>query len=390
MRGHLRKRGQNSWAIVVDLPHTAHGKRRRKWHSFRGTKSAAQAEMARILHQLQTGDYVEGSRETMDAFLRRWLVSSESRVSGKTLERYREIVETQIVPALGAIKLTKLHPSHILEAYSYWLREGRRNGKGGLSAQTVLHHHRLLHKALSQAVKWQLVARNVMDAVDPPSVEKHEMRALDESEVATLLDAANGQRLSAPVYTAAITGLRRGELVGLKWADIDFETAQLAVRRSVEQTRKGVRFKPTKSKQARTVQLSVHALEVFRKHRVAQGRERLKVGPKYNVLDLVFPREDGSVWEPELFGKAFIGLVKRAKLGHLRLHDLRHSCASILLKAGVHVKVVSERLGHSTIAITLDLYSHILPGLQREASDKIEASIDAALNKRREGKVGRA
>ena len=383
MKGHLRKRGQNTWAIVVDLPRAAHGKRRRKWHSFRGTKSAAQAEMAKILHQMQTGDYVEGSRETLESFLHRWLVSSESRVSGKTLERYREIVETQIIPVLGSIKLTKLHPSQVLEAYSHWLQNGRRDGKGGLSAQTVLHHHRLLHKALSQAVKWQLVARNVMDAVDAPTVEKHEMRALDETEVAALLDAANGDRLAAPVYTAAVTGLRRGELVGLKWADIDWEAAQLAVRRSVEETRKGVRFKPTKSKQARTVQLSVHALEVLRKHRVAQGRERLKVGPKYNVLDLVFPREDGSVWEPESFGKAFVNLVKRAKLGHVRLHDLRHSCASILLKAGVHVKVVSERLGHSTIAITLDLYSHLLPGLQRDASDKIESSIENAIKNRR-------
>lgn len=388
MKGHLRKRGQNSWAIVVDLPHTANGKRRRKWHSFKGTRSAAQAEMTKILHQLQTGDYVEGSKETLSSYLRRWLVSSESRVSGKTLERYREIVETQIIPVLGDIKITKLHPSQILEAYSYWLEKGRRDGKGGLSGQTVLHHHRLLHKAFAQAVKWQLVARNVMDAVDPPAVEKHEMRALDEAEVAALLDAANGLRLAAPTYTAAITGLRRGELVGLKWGDIDFENAQLAVRRSVEQTRKGTRFKPTKSKQSRTVQLSFHALEVLRKHRVAQSRERLKVGPGYNSLDLVFPREDGSVWEPEAFGKAFTGLVRRAKLGHIRLHDLRHSCASILLKAGIHVKVVSERLGHSTVAITLDLYSHLLPGLQRDASDKIEASIDAAVRKRREGQVG--
>jgi len=316
-------------------------------------------------------------------YLRQWLGFSETRVTAKTFECYREIVEKQIIPTLGHIKLHKLHLTQIQETYSLWLRQGRRNGKGGLSAQTIVHHHRLLHKAMGQAVKWQLIARNVMDAVEPPTVEKREMRALDESEVAALLEAANGSRLSAPVYVAAVTGMRRGELVGLKWADVDFDSGQLAVRRSVEQTRGGVRCKTPKSRKARTIQLSTHAFDVLKKHRTAQGRVKLAMGPAYEAHDLVFPREDGSIWEPELFGKAFAALVKRAGLGHLRLHDLRHSCASILLKAGVNAKVVSERLGHSTIAITLDLYSHILPGLQHEASSKIESSIEDAIRSRR-------
>lgn len=385
MKGHLRKRGQNSWAIVVDLPRTSDGKRRRKWHTFKGTKGAAEAEMAKIVHQMQVGDYVEPARQTVTEYLRQWLGFSQTRVSAKTFERYREIVETQIVPALGHIKLHKLHPTQIQEVYSLWSRQGRRNGKGGLSAQTIVHHHRLLHRAMSQAVKWQLIARNIMDAVEPPAVEKCEMRALDESEVAALLEAANGSRLSAPVYVAAVSGMRRGELLGLKWADIDFESRQLAVRRSVEQTRAGVRFKSPKSRKARTIQLSTHALDALKKHRVAQGRTRLALGPAYTKLDLVFARDDGSIWEPELFGKAFAALVKRAGLGHLRLHDLRHSCASILLKAGVNAKVVSERLGHSTIAITLDLYSHLLPGLQAEASEKIETSIETAIRNKNAG-----
>lgn len=369
MKGHIRKRGLNSWAIILDIGQDNEGKRRQKWHSVKGTKKDAEKEMARLLTELSTGSYMEPSKLTVSKYLKIWLADyAAHQVSAKTLERYTGIVQDHINPTIGHHPLTKLRPLHIQEFYSKALREGRLDGKGGLSPRTVLHLHRVLHKALDQAIKWQMLSRNPTNAAIPPKPKTIEMAALDENQVASLLEAFEGSRLYIPVLIAVTTGMRRGEVLALKWQNIDLKNSRLFVRASLEQTKGNLRFKEPKTKKSkRTVILPAFTLETLRAHRKTQAETRLKLGKDYHDNDLVCPRADGSPWPPDSLSTLFAARIRKAPVPRVRFHDLRHTHATQLLKQGVHPKIVSERLGHSNISITLDTYSHVLPGMQEEA-----------------------
>lgn len=380
MRGHVRKRGQRSWAIVLDVGRDAAGKRRQRWHSVNGTKREAERELARLLNEIRVGSYVEPSRMTLRDYLERWLEDGvKSTVAPKTFERYGEIVRGQIVPALGEIRLDNLQPLDIQSFYSKALRDGRRDGKGGLSPQTVLHCHRVLRAALRQAVRWQLLARDPADAVEPPRPAAKKMRALDEADTVRLLDALQRSVLYPPVLLAATTGLRRGEFLGLRWASVDLDGAVLSVSETLEQTREGLRFKqPKTARGRRTVDLPGLLVDELRRHRREQAELRLLLGPAYQELDLVFPETDGGLWAPDKFSSRFAAWARRNGFAGFRLHDLRHTHASQLLKQGVHPKIVSERLGHATVAFTLDTYAHVLPGLQRDAVAELDKALRLA------------
>jgi integrase len=383
MKGHIRKRSQNSWAIILDLGRDEHGRRKQKWHSVRGTKRDAERELARLVNEINTGDYVEPSRMSVREFLDRWVRDYVERaVSPKTAERYKEIVDSNIKPAIGGYALSKLKPLHIQSFYTEALTTGRKDKKGGLSAQTVLHIHRVLHKALGQGVKWQLLPRNPADAVETPRPERKRMTALDGSETAGLLQALAGTRLHVPVLVAVTTGLRRGEFLALHWNDVDLDVGQMTVHQSLEQTSDGLRFKTPKTDRGRRqVALPSFTVDALRAHKVEQAKARLKMGQIYQDQDLVFPKEDGLPWAPDAFSTAFAAFVRNSGLAHVRLHDLRHSHATQLLKQGVHPKVVSERLGHSKISITLDTYSHVLPGMQEDAAQKIDSALRLAVER---------
>ncbi len=387
MKGHIRKRGKRSWAVVIDLGCDANGKRRQKWHTVHGAKRDAQRELADLLSSLNKGDYVEPSRMKVSEYLDRWLSEyAKLNVSPKTYERYTDIISRNIKPALGEYHLSKLRPLHIQSFYTDALTQGRKDGRGGLSAQTVLHFHRVLRKALQQAVKWQLLARNPTEAVEPPRPQRKEMRVVDEAGTARLLQAVEGARLYMPVLLAVMTGMRRGEILALRWQDTDLEKGQVAVRRSLEQTRDGLRFKaPKTGKGMRSVALPGIAIQVLRRHKTEQAQERLRLGPAYEDNDFVCPRPDGSPWPPDSLSTAFAGLIRRSDLPRIRFHDLRHSHATQLLRHGIHPKVVSERLGHSKVGITLDTYSHVLPGMQEEAASKVDAAMRLAIEGYTEG-----
>ena len=386
MKGHIRKRGKRSWAVVIDLGRDANGKRRQKWHTVHGAKRDAQRELADLLSSLNKGDYVEPSRMKVSEYLDRWLSEyAKLNVSPKTYERYTDIISRNIKPALGEYHLSKLRPLHIQSFYTDALTQGRKDGRGGLSAQTVLHFHRVLRKALQQAVKWQLLARNPTEAVEPPRPQRKEMQVVDEAGTARLLQAVEGARLYMPVLLAVMTGMRRGEILALRWQDTDLEKGQVAVRRSLEQTRDGLRFKqPKTGKGMRSVALPGIAIQVLRRHKTEQAQERLKLGPAYEDNDLVSPRPDGSPWPPDSLSTAFASLIRRSDLPRIRFHDLRHSHATQLLRHGIHPKVVSERLGHSKVGITLDTYSHVLPGMQEEAAGKVDAALRLAIERNKE------
>lgn len=361
----------------------ATGKDRHKWHSVRGTRRDAQRELTRLLHEANTGLYVEPARMSVSEFLDRWLTDyAKPKVSPKTYERYREMVDGHIRPALGSCLLPKLAPLQVQAFYSSSSVKGRKDGKGGLSAQSVVHFHRLLHKAFAQAVKWQLLARNPIQAVEPPRAQRQETRALDEDETASLLTRLGGTRLYMPVMLAVTTGLRRGEILGLRWNNIDFATSTIAVVQSLEQTKEGLRFKSPKTHRSRrSIAVPAITVEALRSHRAKQAEERLALGPAYNDHDLVCPRPGGGPWPPDMFSTTFCAFVRRSGMKLFRFHDLRHSHASHLLKAGVHPKIVSERLGHSTVGMTLDTYSHVLPGMQEEAIQRLDSMLTAAMQK---------
>lgn len=381
MKGHIRRRGQRSWAIVIDVGRDPNGKRRQRWHTVTGTKKDAERELARLAHSLNTGEYVEPNKLTVGEYLQRWLADyAKPNTSTRTYERYAEIVRANINPVLGHHKLTVLQPLHIQDFYSQALVSGRRHGPGGLSAQTVLHFHRLLHGALRQAVRWQLLVRNPVEAVEPPRATRREMRVLTEAETAQLLTVAEGTRVYVPVLVGVTTGMRRGEIVALTWPDVDMQAATLTVTKSIEQSKSGLAIKSTKTaKGRRTITLPSITVEALRRHKADQGRERLRLGPAYQDQDWVCADPDGSVWKPDSLSAAFQLLLRNHNLTRIRFHDLRHTHASQLLQQGVHPKVVAERLGHSTIVVTLDTYSHVVPGLQEQVARQIDQVLRRAI-----------
>ncbi|MGU3417744.1 site-specific integrase [Methylobacterium sp. D54C] len=382
MKGHIRERSPGKWAIILDLRDPETGKRKRKWHTSAGTKREAQKECARLITAIGAGDYVEPAKETLAAFLDRWLEDVRPRITPRSHERYAELARKSIVPLLGNAVLTSLRPEQISKAYARALVSGRRDGKGGLAPRSVHHMHRVLKQALAQAVKWRILARNPVDAVDPPKVERAKMRALDAGETATLLAHFRPTRMFVPVVLGVLCGLRRGEVTALRWRAVDFATGHVAIVSSMEQTKAGIRIKETKSGRSRRVALPSLAVEELRRHRARQAEELLRLGVRLTDDDHVFAQADGQPVQPNSLTHEFVRILALSKtLPRVRFHDLRHSHATQMLANGVHPKIAQERLGHSSIAITLDLYSHVLPGMQEDAAAKVDAALRAAIDR---------
>ena len=389
MKGHIRERSPGRWAIVIEVKDPETGARRRKWHSFAGTKRAAQTECARLVAAVDGGAYAEPSKLTVALYLDEWLAAHRSQVAPRTHERYAQLVRTQIAPLLGATLLSKLNARAIESAYATALASGRRDRPGGLSAQTVLHMHRVLHQAMQRAFELNLVARNVAAQAKPPKVERKSMNVLDAAGTARLLAHFRPTRAYMAVLLAAMCGLRRGEILALKWRDVDFTNATLAVSESLEQTAAGVRRKETKSGRARSVVIPSLVIPELRRHRAAQAEELLKLGVRLDDEIPVIAREDGAILQPDSLTHEFVRILALdPSLPRIRFHDLRHGHATQLLKSGVHPKIAQERLGHSTIGVTLDLYSHVMPGMQAEAAAAVDAAMSSAIDSFAQSKKG--
>jgi integrase len=248
--------------------------------------------------------------------------------------------------------------------------------------------HVLIKSALAQAVKWEMLGRNPADAVKPPKVERRQMRVLDAEGAITLLEAARPRALFMPVLLSVLCGLRRGEVAALRWRDVCLETGQLSITSSVEQTNSGVRIKPPKTGRGRVVALPVLAVEELRRHRLKQAEELLRLGIRQSDETHVCLQPNYQPWAPRNLSGTFVRFIKASGLPRVRLHDLRHSHATHLLAANVHPKIVQERLGHANIGITMDIYSHVMPGMQNEAADRVDAVLRAALVKRRRDTKG--
>ena len=386
MQGHIRKQGRGSWESKFDLgrdPLT--GRRITKYVTFRGTKRKAQDELTRLLAHRDEGGYVDPTKMTLGEYLRHWLAADiDRRVAARTAARHREIVENNIIPRLGGVPMRKLSGVHI-EAFEAELqREGwtkrRRlpqNGEPeqrGLSAQTVLHVHRTLSQALSHAVRLGVLLKNPAAQVKPPRPEHREIKILGKDEIGTVLNAAKGTPLYLPVLVAVTTGLRRAELLGMRWSDLDLKAGTLTVNQALERIKGEIAFKAPKTKTSRRrVTLPTVTVEALQAHRWAQAEERLMLGLGRDPRGLVFARPDGEPLDGVALTKAFRRLVAATGATPITFHGLRHTHISHLLMDGIHVKVVSERAGHANIAITLAMYAAYIPSMQADAALRVDA-----------------
>ncbi len=364
--GSIAPAGANRWRIRFELGRdSASGSRRRRDITIEGSKRKAQRILSELLAQRDRGIDIAPERVTVAEYLERWLEdAARGRVSPRTCKRYAQLVR-RVSPTIGAYRLEALRPTHMSAAYTALLNEG-------LTAQTVLHHHRVLKQALQQAVRWQLIGLNPAEAVIPPRPQRREMRALDGEEVGRLLAASRDEDLRRLIFVAVATGLRLGELLGLKWRDVDLGTHAMSIQRTAQYIDGVDTFSSPKTQRShRTVAFSSSTTAVLQEHRRSQLARRLRVGELWQDHDLVFCREDGSPARVSNVSHRFAHLARTADLP-VRFHDLRHTMATIALRAGVHPKVVSERLGHASVQITLDTYSHVMPDIQGEAAEAIE------------------
>jgi integrase len=376
MKGHVRERGPNRFAIVLDVRDPSTGKRKRRWHSFRGTKREAQIECARLISELNGGIYLEPSKTTLAQYLERWLEHIQPNVAALTYERYRDLARKNIAPLLGNVILSKLQMVQVSDAYAKALKSGRRNGKGGLSPRTVHHMHRILKQALAQAVRWNLIVRNPADIPkkDRPKVEKKAAATIDATTTMEVIEAVRQSRLLVPMLLGSMAGLRRGEIAAIRWKSVDLDRAQAAVIASIEQSKAGCREKETKGSKCRTIALPSILVDELKAWRVQQAQELLRLGVRPDGETRVVTQLDGSSLQPRSLTHAISAFMKAQ--GHaVRLHGLRHSHASHMLAENVHPKIVQERLGHSSIAITMDIYSHLMPNMQADAAAKVDTAL---------------
>jgi integrase len=382
MKGHVTQQGK-VWYAVIDV-RDAQGKRKRKWHKLPSIKGKREAETAcgKLIADMGSGAYVEPSKVTLAQFFDQWLKHIKPNVAPRTHERYGQIATKNIAPLLGAKPLSKLQPIDISAAYATALESGRRDGKGGLSPRTVHHMHRVLFSALDQAERWKMVARNpaaLLEKRDRPKIERKPVTTIDAPTTATVLDAARERRLFIPLVLGTFCGLRRGEITALRWKSVDLDNGQLAVVASTEQTDAGaIREKEAKSGKARTVALPSLAVEELRRWRLAQAQELLRLGIRSDDACHVVTQFDGSPLQPRSLTHVVSAFLKE---WGMTLHGLRHSHASHMLASNVHPKIVQERLGHSSIAITLDIYSHLMPNMQEGAAATVDGVLRAALGK---------
>ena len=436
MRGHVRQPpGMKTWQLIYELGEQSAQRcvdcRKRFWverrplevcPSCRGqlvlrverrqgcrsgfrTKKDAEIALNDILGDLQHGTYVQPTKVTLAEYLKdEWLPAIEHTVRPTTLVGYRCIIAAHLTYGFGATTLQKLTPSAINRFYGKQLTEPRvsrnkpkdEDGKKRaepeeepqpLAATTVRHIHALLHRALGDAVRWGKLDRNPADASDPPRMSRsgaNEMKSWSAKEAHIFLAKTEDDRLHPLWHTLVATGMRRGEALGLRWADVDLEGKNgTGPALMVRQARVSAGYKvsmsePKTSRGRRTIALDAGTVAILKEWREAQQAEADRWGELWTDAGLVFTREDGTAWHPDRISKIFMHAVSGSGLSRIRLHDLRHTHASLALGASINPKVVSDRLGHSTVAFTLDVYSHCIPALAQDAAEKIAALVSAA------------
>ncbi|MEW6523654.1 MAG: tyrosine-type recombinase/integrase [Bacillota bacterium] len=369
MAGQLIQRGERTWLVRVYLGRDAEGKRKYHNKTIHGTKKDAQKYLNKVLLERDTTGFTEPSKELLSFYLERWLNTvAKPRVSARTFQSYKEIASAYL-KEIGDTPISKLKPADIQAHYNSLLDRG-------LSPRTVRYAHAVLRSALSQGVKWNLLYRNPCDLVDLPKQQKRDITVLAPKQAQAFMEAVVYSPWKAFFSLLLASGMRPGEALGLKWTDIDFERGRVHVQRALSRTKDGWRLdEPKTARSRRVIPLPLPVLQDLRDHKRQQAAARLK-NPNYQDHGLVFANEDGTPADPwNIVKRHFKPLLKNAGLPDIRLYDLRHTCATLLLVAGENPKIVSERLGHASVTMTLDTYSHVLPDMQENATAKLEVML---------------
>lgn len=359
--GSIYERNDGRWAASITLE----GRKRKTFYGK--TRKEVQEKLQMALHEQKQGTLATGLQQTLKQYLEHWLEEvHKPTIRVSTYLNYRNFLDNHILPALGHFHINKLTPQRVQAFYSQKLKEG-------LAPGSVRDIHIVLHKALENAVRWRLVGRNVCDDVSPPGQVKHEIQSLTKDQAQQFLLAAKGHKLEGLLTLALATGMRRGELLGLRWQDVNIEDHSLQVRRTMARLGKEgvVESQPKTQKSKRKIVLPQFVVEVLKQHHIHQLETRIRVGTAWEENGLVFPNGFGRFLDQGQLHVMFKNFLKDASLPPMRFHDLRHSAATFLLSMGVHPKVVQEILGHSNISMTMDTYSHVLPSMQIDAMDKM-------------------
>jgi integrase len=356
-----KDRKGKQWVAQIFLEN---GKTRQRYFS---TEKEAGEALHTMLYEQRQGTLITERDQTITQHFECWLAVHKTTIRHSTYLTYRSALDKHILPTFGHLPLRKLTARDLDTFYARKMEEG-------LSSSRIHALHTVIYMALQQAIRWRLLARNVGEDVSlPRGTSPHERRTLTPEQAQKLLDVAKGHRLEAMLTLALATGMRRGELLALRWQDIDFKNKRLSVQRSVSRLPGGhLVSEPKTASGKRSIALPPFVIEALQQHRVRQIETKLKVGPAWEEQDLVFCNTYGRFLNSASLYDLFTSLVKKAGLPHMRFHDLRHSAATILLAMKVPVKVIQELLGHSSIAVTLNVYGHVLPSMQEEAMDRME------------------
>jgi integrase len=363
--------GKVAWGAVIDIgPDPVTGSRRQRRLSA-PTKRELEALIQETLTSVQKGTHVEPSKQTVRDYLEEWLTAIETTIKPSSFVRYRDIIRKAMLPELGGLRLAALTPARIQKFYSAMTKSGR-------SPSTIELYHNVLHRALDQAVKWRLIVANPCDSVEAPRREEAEMQTWTMEQMRTFLAATADHQWAALWRLALMTGMRRGELLALRWGDVDLEKGTLAVRRTLTRGADGLTYGEPKSRSGRrSIALPPSCVAALRRHRAKQTERRWLAGPGWQDTDLVFDGGYGGGVAPNTLYGTFKRLSAHVGLPELRFHDLRHTAATLSLGEGIHPKIVQEMLGHSDISMTLNRYSHVTMTMQREAADRLDTALGA-------------
>lgn len=373
MNGWIERRRGDYYVVIDHGVDALTGKRRRKWQKAGTRMRAAQQLLNELLEAHETNTYLEPDRMTLAEYLTdTWLPTVRNEIRFSTYDSYRRNIEIHVVPALGDARLQAVRPIDLTRFYTDLLESGRRDGRGGLSAKSVRNIHQVLRKAFDDAVGLLYLRSNPAVGAKPPKPSRAASASIQywtTGELLLFLDANGDHHQWSLWYVAANSGMRRGELLGLRWRDVDLDARWLSVRNSIISVGYEITTSdPKTARGERTIDLDRRTVEVLRAHRDRQRTVRQDVGAGYHDQDLVFCRPDGTPNQPDLVTQAFDRRVARTDVPRIRFHDLRHTHATIMLMAGIPPKVVSERLGHASVAFTMDVYGHVIPGMQATAA----------------------
>jgi integrase len=377
IRSYQTKKEGKMWLYELEIGKDENGKRKKKKKLGFKTKKEAKESLVKAEVEMQEGMYIKQEKsfgEVLDFWLENY---ARQNTKPKTYSGYESMIRNHIKPKLGRKKIKELTPADLQKYYNFKLINPIPPKNKPLSSQSVKHHHKLISKVLNDAVCWQFVSRNVADGAKAPSPQKVEMKTYDAHEIDLLLKAAEKSTMYYPlIATAVLTGMRRSELLGLRWKDVDFENKKLYVIQTITEVNGKYHFNTTtKNGVGRSITMTKSLYELLKKNKADFNVIKLQLGQAYNPHDLVFCNSNGNIITPSELTRHYKRAIKIAGLPDIRFHDLRHSHATIMLKQNVNAKIVSERLGHSTIGITLDTYSHVLPDMQKEAADQLEKVI---------------